>query len=213
MSTMHDSPRRSPPIRLLDDRCTRGKASMARLPGTCTDCRPGTGRQARTGSQARPQPSTGPKPKPKPKPSPKPAPAQPVAATAKPRPKRPSHDCKLPAIPLTSADVPPGAAVLLGTLVRGTRWNGRPMFLLRVPCECKKGRHLTTGEVIGPSSLRPQPADQHCKKYAAGGVWLALYPEQLEASRQAYKEGCEAFDAWKAERANKIVPTPKEPTP
>ena len=87
------------------------------------------------------------------------------------------------------------------------------MFLLRVPCECKRERHLYDwrGDWPVDPSVRSRQ-ESHCKKHGSptGGVWLALDPEHLEASRQAHKEGVEAFAAWKAEKSNKRNPAPQE---
>jgi hypothetical protein len=86
------------------------------------------------------------------------------------------------------------------------------MFLLRVPCERKKQRHLYDwrGDWPVDATIRSRQ-EHHCKKHQSptGGVWLALDPEQMEASRQVHAEGVKAFAAWKAERANRIAPAPK----
>ena len=140
MSTIRDFPPTE--IGLGGRACTRDKASMARLPGACTDHAAGTGRQARTGSQARaatvsgPQDQTQAETQAQAQAGP---PAQPVAATTETRPKLPFHGAQLPVVALTAADVPQDAKVCLRNATsRRESQNGRPLVLLRVPCSCTR---------------------------------------------------------------------------
>ena len=161
------------------------------------------------------QPSTGPKTKPRPKtkPSPKPAPAQPVAATTETKPKLPYCGAQLPVVALTAADVPPGAKVVLGTLLRDADpHHGRPLVMLRTECTCSKREHHYPWRSDWPVDVSVRSHQKsRCRKHKGpDGVWLAIDPGRVEQSLQVVREMREALVAWKAAKTSKRTPTPQE---
>jgi predicted Fe-S protein YdhL (DUF1289 family) len=107
---------------------------------------------------------------------------------------------ELPAIPLTTADVPSGAKVRLGTLIQGVySHHDRPRVLIAVPCDCSGGKHYYDwrGDWPVTAAVRSRQASK-CLKHKGKAVWLGLDPARLEDSVARSAEGRARFVEWKA---------------
>jgi hypothetical protein len=77
--------------------------------------------------------------------------------------------------------------------------NGRPLFMLAVPCDRYCGwSHLYPwrGDWPVTAEVRNQQQSRCFKR--PGAVWLALDPERLEISQQVHREGAAEFQKWEA---------------
>ncbi len=151
-----------------------------------------------------------------PKPAPVP-PAQPVAATAKPKPKLPYCGAQLPRVALTAVVVPRDAKVVSGTLLHdANRKTGRPLVMLCVPCTCHDSSHTYPWRSDWPvdASVRSHQRSRCRKHKGPYGVWLGIDPERIGRSQEVVRLMRAELTTWKmvqlAEKAKKRVPTPQE---